>query len=132
MIKKKIVLMALAICSMTALFETACYKGTTVDLRGDLEITADVGYATDVLPIFEKNCSLSGCHNSGGISPDLSSANAFSSLNSGGYLDVGNPSNSKLYGYVSGKLTPAMPISGADPAIAATILAWINQGAQNN
>lgn len=124
--------MALAIVSLAVFFAPGCYKGTTVDLGADLEITRDVVFTADVVPIFEKNCSLSGCHSTGGIAPDLSSANAFNALSNGGYLDVANPANSKIYGFVSGKLTPAMPISGVDPTIAATVLAWIQQGAQNN
>ena len=124
--------MALAIVSLAVFFAPGCYKGTTVDLGYDLEITKDVVFTADVVPIFEKNCSLSGCHGTGGIAPDLSSANAFNAFFNGGYLDVANPANSKIYGFVSGKLTPAMPISGVDPTIAATVLAWIQQGAQNN
>lgn len=131
MTKKRIV-QALAIVLLAVFFAPGCYKSTTVDLSSDLEITRDVSYATDVLPIFEKSCSLSGCHNAGGIAPDLSSANAYNSLTNGGYIDVANPENSRLYGYVSGSLTPVMPVSGADPEIAAMILAWIKQGAQNN
>ena len=131
MVKKRIVLV-LTILSLAVFFAPGCYKGTTVDLGTDLEITGDVTFAGDVVPIFEKNCSLSGCHSAGGIAPDLSSANAFNTLSNGGYLDLENPENSKLYGFVSGKLTPVMPISGADPQIAAMVLAWIKQGAQNN
>ncbi len=132
MTRKRIV-PVLAIVSLVLFFAPAgCYKGTTVDLSTDLEITRDVVFSADLVPIFEKSCSLSGCHSAGGIAPDLSSANAFNVLSNGGYLDVANPGNSKIYGYVSGKLTPAMPVGGVDPTIAATVLAWISQGAQNN
>jgi hypothetical protein len=62
----------------------------------------------------------------------LSADKAFLSLTTSDYLDINNPENSELYGFVSGKITPAMPIGGADPAISAMILAWIKQGAQNN
>ena len=122
----------LAIVSLAVFFASGCYKGTTVDLNQDLVITEAVSYTADIVPIFEKNCSISGCHAAGGIAPDLSSENAYLSLTSGGFVEIDNPENSRLYGFVSGKLTPAMPISGADPVIAAKILAWIQQGAQNN
>lgn len=131
MTKKRIVL-ALAFISLAVFFTPGCYKSTTVDLSSDLEITRDVSYAEDILPVFEKSCSFSGCHNAGGIAPDLSSANAFNALSNGGYIDVANPEQSRLYGLVSGSLTPIMPVSGADPEIAALVLAWIKQGAQNN
>jgi len=131
MTKKRIVL-ALAMISLAVFLAPGCYKSTTVDLSSELEITRDVSYTGDIVPIFEKSCSLSGCHNAGGIAPDLSTANAYNSLINSDYLDLANPENSKLYGFVSGSLTPAMPVSGVDPEIAATILAWIKQGAQNN
>jgi len=129
---KKRIMLALAIVAFAALFAPGCYKVTTVDLRADLEITRDVSFAADVLPIFEKSCSISGCHNANGVAPNLSAGQAFISLTTSDYLDTENPENSELYGFVSGKLTPAMPVGGADPEIAATILAWIKQGAQNN
>jgi len=131
MTKKRIV-PAIAVMALAVFFAPGCYKSTTVDLSSDQEITREVSYANDVLPIFEKSCSISGCHTAGGISPDLSTANAYNSLINSDYLDLANPENSKLYGFVSGTLTPVMPVSGADPEIAAMILAWIKQGAQNN
>lgn len=132
MIKKKIALVALVIVTLTISFGTSCYKSATVDLRGEQEITEAVSYTANIVPVFEKSCSLSGCHNAGGVAPDLSSANAYNALSNGGYIDVATPRNSKIYGFVSGRLTPVMPVSGADPEIAAIILAWIQQGALNN
>jgi hypothetical protein len=131
MIKKSIVI-AVAIVSLVVFFASGCYKSTTVDLNTNLEITRDISFATDVVPILENRCSLSGCHNANGVTPNLSTDKAFLSLTTSDYLDLDNPENSELYGLVSGQLTPAMPIGGADPVIAATILAWIKQGAQNN
>lgn len=134
MIKKRIVpvLMALTAVLLAVFFMPGCFKGTTVDLSSDLEITRDVSFANDVNPLLQKNCSLSGCHNTGGIVPDLSTDQAYLSLTTSDFLDLNTPEDSELYGFVSGKITPAMPIGGADPAIAAMILAWIKQGAQNN
>lgn len=130
--KRKNVLLLSVTLLLSMVFVTSCYKVTTVDLSSDLEITRDVTFVGDMVPLLEKNCSLSGCHNTGGISPDLSSVNAYNSLTNGGYINVDNPNASRLYGFVSGELTPAMPVSGVDPEIAALILAWIRQGAQNN
>ncbi|MBI5917003.1 MAG: hypothetical protein HY842_16655 [Bacteroidetes bacterium] len=122
---------AVAMSVMTVILTMGCYKVTTLDMRADL-ITGDVSFADDVLPILNESCATSGCHVSGAQAPDLSAGNAFNALSNGGYLDVSNPESSVLYEWVSGKRTPAMPISGADPTISATILAWISQGAQNN
>ena len=120
------------VISLIAVFYTSCYKVTTVDLRSDTAITRDVSFAADVLPIFEKSCAISGCHVTNGQTPDLSADKAYISLTTSDYLDLEVPENSEIYGLTSGKLTPAMPIGGSDPAIAAMILAWIQQGAQNN
>lgn len=131
MTKKRIV-PTIVILLLALILSEGCYKGTTLDLTQDVEITEDVSFAGDVIPILEKNCSISGCHNSNGVSPDLSSDKAFNALANGGYIDVANPESSLIYEFVSGKRTPVMPVSGVDPTIAATILAWIKQGAQNN
>lgn len=131
MTKKRIV-PAMSLVMLALIFSAGCYKGTTLDLTQDIEITEEVSFAGDVIPLFEKSCSISGCHNSNGVSPDLSSDKAFNSLTNGGYVDLNNPENSLVYEFVSGKRTPVMPVSGVDPTIAATILAWLKQGAQNN
>lgn len=131
MTKKRIV-PAMALVTLALIIGAGCYKGTTLDLTQDIEITEEVSFAGDVIPLFEKSCSISGCHNSNGVSPDLSSDKAFNSLTNGGYVDLSNPENSLVYEFVSGKRTPVMPVSGVDPTIAATILAWLKQGAQNN
>lgn len=132
MIKKRLVL-AVAIGSLAIFFTASgCYKSATVDLNANLEITRDLSFAIDVLPVLQKNCAISGCHAANGIVPDLSSGKAYLSLTTSDFLDLNNPAESELYGFVSGQITPAMPLGGADPVIAATILAWIKQGAQNN
>jgi hypothetical protein len=129
---KKGLAVALPIGLLLAFFAPGCYNGTLIDVGATLEITRDVTYTADVVPILEKNCSLSGCHSAGGIEPDLSADKAYGSLTNGGYIEVANPANSRLYGLLSGRLAPTMPVGGKDPEIAAIILAWINQGAQNN
>src|SRR4051812_32765256 len=41
---------------------------------------ATVFFATDIQPIFNASCAVSGCHSSGGISPDLSEGSAYTSV----------------------------------------------------
>lgn len=122
----------MTIVSFAVVFNGGCYKGTTLDLTSELEITGDVTFTANVIPILEERCAISGCHNSNGISPDLTSDKAFNSLVNGQYIDLASPEQSLVYQFVSGKRSPAMPVGGTDPTIAATILAWIQQGAQNN
>lgn len=123
---------AMLLVLLAIIFLGGCYNGTTLDLSQDIEITGEVTFSRDVIPVFEKNCSISGCHNTNGISPDLSSDRAYNALANGGYIDIESPETSLVYEFTSGKRTPVMPVSGVDPTIAATILAWIQQGAQNN
>lgn len=88
-----------------------------------------VSFSSHVMPIFDKSCNASGCHSTGGIAPDLTPANAYSSLFANNLIDKAAPENSKLYQEVKtggGMNKFAQP---SDPEI---ILKWIQQGAQNN
>lgn len=87
-----------------------------------------VSFATDIQPIFNSKCIF--CHDTGGQSPDLTEGNSYSSLNSGNFIDTGNPSGSPLY------QKPNPDAGGSHqkytPVEAALVLAWIQQGAKNN
>jgi hypothetical protein len=111
---------------------TGCYKDKTVVFDTGNEITRPVSFATDIAPIFNSSCSLSGCHGTGGKTPNLSNGNAFSSLISGNFVDVNDPTSSLIYLWMTGKKSTPMPIGGINKEYNALILAWIKQGAQNN
>jgi hypothetical protein len=112
----------------------ACTKDTTVYLNTGSEVTTPVSFSKEIIPIFNKSCNMSGCHNKGGIKPDLSEQNAFTALTNGGYYNVSDPPSSLLYLWLTGKKSPAMPIGAANnPSnINGLTLAWITQGAKNN
>jgi hypothetical protein len=112
---------------------SGCYKTTTVVINPGTLITKQLSFAADIQPIFQASCALSGCHGSGGHAPDLTKANAYSSLISGGYIKAGDPDNSPIMGWLTGKKTPVMPLgSGPNQDINANIYTWIHQGAKNN
>lgn len=92
-----------------------------------------VSFSNDILPIFSAKCSISGCH-SGTTSPDLTASKAYNSLTNGGYLNVADPKNSKIYLRLTGKTLPSMPLGGtSNPSnINALVLTWITQQAKNN
>lgn len=92
----------------------------------------EVKFGSDIIPIFNSSCNFSGCHNFGGAPPDLTPNNAYDELITGGYIDLDVPDQSELYLWVDGTRSPPMPTSGVDAQIASKILAWIEQGAQNN
>ena len=93
-----------------------------------IEVTEDVSFSNDLIPFFNQSCNMSGCHNAGGFSPDLSPANAYQSLFDDGQIDTDNPMNSKLY--ISLNSGTMKKYSTAEET--AKVLKWIEQGAPNN
>lgn len=117
----------------TMVLAAGCYKTTTVVINPGELITKQLSFASDVIPIFQSSCALSGCHASGGHAPDLTKANAYTSLTSGGYIRANDPDNSVLMAWLTGKKSPVMPLgSGPNQDINTNIYAWIKQGAKNN
>lgn len=111
---------------------SGCYKDKTVIFDTGEEITRTVYFTADIIPIFNNSCNSTGCHNSGGKSPDLSAANAYSSLTNGNFINTEDPESSELYQWMTGKRGTPMPVSGINKNYNALVLAWIKQGAQNN
>lgn len=130
MLRNKKILRFLA--GFILLLLAGCYKDRTVLFETGEEITRPVIFTSDILPIFNSSCNNSGCHSAGGKSPDLSAANAFTSLTNGGYINTGDPQSSELYLWMTGKKGTPMPVAGINKDYNALILAWIKQGAQNN
>ncbi len=119
------------ICWVVAgLMATSC----TYDqiLEEEIVVTEPVSFSADLIPIFNANCNMAGCHN-GSVAPDLRVSNAYNALISGSYVNTTNPANSELYLWMigsEGRLQ--MPPSGTNATNNAIILAWIEQGALNN
>lgn len=132
---KKIIAIALILVTTCMVFVTGCYKVTTLVIpnTGE-EITRPVSLADDIIPVFNTKCSISGCHNTGGIKPDLSADKTYNSLINGNYVNLGTPENSELYLWLTGKRPTIMPVGGPNnPSnINQFVLAWIKQGAKNN
>lgn len=110
---------------------TSMSKGP-LTVKGAFTYVAALSFATDVMPIFQQNCVISGCHNGNGftISPLTSLLNG----KSGGgtpYVVKGNANASWLAMKVdssvgAGNATMAVHLSATQ---AKTIEAWINGGA---
>ena len=130
----KKILAALILAVTVVVIVPGCYKVATVEIDNTAAVTKTVSISKDLVPVFTKNCSLSGCHTSGGHIPDLSPANAYNSLIKGNYTDNSTPSNSKLYLWLTGNEDIQMPMGAAnDPSnINGLVLAWITQGSKNN
>ena len=130
MLHKKIIIGFLA--GFTMILLIGCYKDKTVLFESGEEITRPVSFGSDILPIVNSSCNTSGCHSAGGISPDLSAVNAYTSLSNGGYINNSDPKTSELYLWMTGKKGTPMPVSGVNKDYNALVLAWIKQGALNN
>jgi hypothetical protein len=106
---------------------TGCYKDiiTQADPDGPAQ---QVSFKTELVPIFSKNCALSGCHASGGHAPDLSADKAYGSLNNGIFVNTLIPKQSKLYLMINGEMSTYIP-SALDKK---KVYDWIRNGAPNN
>lgn len=87
-----------------------------------------VSFTTDIMPIFNASCNMSGCHAAGAFAPDLTPANAYSSLFDGDFINTSDPASSLLYtSMASGSMKSFSTASEAN-----LVLAWIQKGALNN
>lgn len=106
---------------------TGCYKDiiTQSDPDGPPQF---VSFKDDLMPIFEKNCALSGCHVTGAHAPDLSTGKAYSALNNGIFVNTLIPKQSKLYEMINGEMSMYIP----SPIDKRKVFDWIRNGAPNN
>ena len=96
------------------------------------ELPENVSFQTDLIPLFNQSCNSVGCHNAGGIAPDLSPANAYTDLTTrDNMIDLVNPENSILYKRMIDTNQP-MPLSGVMDYESRQVLSWITDGAKNN
>ena len=108
---------------------SGCYYDNYPAITG---VDEDVSFVDDLVPIWNASCNSTGCHSSGGISPDLTASKAYSDLVDGGFVNVESPESSSLYRSLIGEIS-LMPVSGklADSEIS-LVLGWIQQGALDN
>lgn len=89
----------------------------------------DVSFSENIIPYFETSCAYAGCHNTGGIPPDLTEEFAYASLNAGGYIDTDNPAQSLLYTKIAEGGSMERYSTPQDTQM---VLQWIEEGAENN
>lgn len=89
----------------------------------------EVSFETDILPVFNNNNNCTSCHDTGGQRPDLTTANAYTSLNNTRYLNLTTPEESRIYTKPHPGSNHAEKYSASEAAL---VLAWITQGAQDN
>jgi hypothetical protein len=89
-----------------------------------------ISYQTELAPMFNTNCAIAGCHVSGAHVPYLSTAVSYTQIVNGGYINLSNPKESKLYQMIRGEMAQYMPA----PVKINTqkVYDWIRNGAPNN
>ncbi|HET9824503.1 MAG TPA: hypothetical protein VFP87_04180 [Chitinophagaceae bacterium] len=126
--KSKTLILFSAILLSTAL--TGCYKDIISPGQDPNGPPQYVSFSGDLVPIFSKNCALSGCHDGAAHNPALTPENAYTALINGGYVNTIVPTNSIIYGEVnSGSMPPTGALKASDVQ---KILDWIRNGAPNN
>jgi len=107
-----------------------CYEDIIKpDLEDDPEGTPkQVSFKNDLAPLFNKNCTLAGCHVAGAHKPFLASEVSYQQIVNGGYINIDLPKESILYRMVYGEMAEYIPAK-ADKQ---KVYDWIRNGAQNN
>lgn len=109
---------------------TSCQKDFLVP--EPVLIPDTVSFADHIIPMFDESCNMSGCHNTGGIPPDLTLENAYNQLFAYGYIDLDQAEESILYQRMVNQAKPMPPANPLSEAKTQLILSWIEQGALNN
>jgi len=92
-------------------------------------VPENVSFNDDIIPIFNASCNMLGCHNAGGILPDLTPDNAYVYIFGLGYVEEGQTAEESLfYQSVDGG---SMNDYTTDEE-RAYIKKWIDDGAENN
>jgi hypothetical protein len=117
---------SLAICLLAGCYKDVISPGS--DPNGPPQF---VSFSGDLIPIFNKSCNSSGCHDDiPSHKPSLVPDKAYSSIISGGFVNTAVPDQSILYVVVD---IGSMPPTGALNANETQkILDWIRNGAPNN
>ncbi|TLX76216.1 hypothetical protein E9993_08380 [Labilibacter sediminis] len=89
------------------------------------DLPDEISFSEHITPIFDNKCSQ--CHY-GQTPPDLSPADAYLNLTSGGYINTETPEKSEIYTII----TTGSMAQYASEIDRAFILKWIQQGALDN
>ena len=123
-----------AIIILSILFMISCeydFIEHKVIIIPDDSTLADISFAAEVVIIFNDGNNCTAWLGTGGTPPDLTTNNAFNSINSTGLVNTDDPQSSKLYDYIQPQTsTHGWKKYTTEQSI--TVLTWITQGAQNN
>jgi hypothetical protein len=128
-IMKQKFMVAISLFSLIVL--TGCYKDVTSPGQDPNAPPQDVSFSGDLQPIFDANCTTSGCHDEKpSHNPSLVAGKSYNALMTGGYVNTAVPNSSVLYNEVkSGTMPPTGALKQSQMQM---ILDWIRNGAPNN
>jgi hypothetical protein len=109
---------------------TGCYRDVILP---DAAVDPDgppqaVSFSTDLAPLFNANCALSGCHVSGGHQPFMNIEISYLQIVNGGFINTSIPKESVIYKMINGEMRTYIP-SATDRQ---KVYDWIRNGAPNN
>jgi hypothetical protein len=87
-----------------------------------------VSFKTDLAPIFNTRCALTGCHGPGGHKPTMTTDISYQQIVNGGFVNTTVPKESIIYKMINGEMKEFIP-SAADRQ---KVYDWIRNGALNN
>jgi hypothetical protein len=106
----------------------SCYQDVIIPPVATEAPPQFVSYSSDLQPLWDEHCALSGCHVPGGQSPYLSDGISYEQLIGGGYVNTVVPEDSRLWIALNGIMMPHLP-SATDRQ---KVFDWIRNGAPNN
>lgn len=117
---------------LTSMFISSCqYKFVEPEVVTPPDPNVEVKFSTQILPIFNTNGNCSSCHRAGATAPDLTDANAYTSIYAKNLVDTLNPGNSKLHFFIAPTAT-THTWKHYTANQANLVLLWIQQGGKNN
>jgi len=117
---------------VAAILGSIIWMAPTACTREYIENVNPVCFETDVLPIFQSNCTQSGCHNSVDREKGYDLSNYTGIVNKG--IQPGDYKGSKIYESLvvpGGESMPPAPFGRLSDEQITTIALWIEQGANN-
>lgn len=131
MSRKIINLLVVLLISIAGALTSCTYDWIEYPAPPPIDTTVVISFSADVEPIWNSGNNCTGCHKTGGQSPNLEAGKAYNSINSLGLVDLTNPESSIIY-YYTAPSTDSHKWKKYNATDAQTILVWIQQGGKNN
>ena len=129
--RKIINLLVVLLISVAGFLSSCTYDWIEYPQPEPIDTTVVISFSQDVTPIWDNGNNCTGCHKTGGQSPNLEADKAYNSITSLGLVDLTDPESSIIY-YYPAPATDSHKWKKYTATEAQTILTWIKQGGKNN